>query len=394
MIFNSQLFPETGSGGPEGVGLAELHLQETLGCNPLSGSDVLLRDSFTQLPSIRACFLSHFAYMEPTVLTSRERFLGRCPWIMSHLLPELSGPSLPSDWPYLPLISLNNRIDVSQGGGLQAECLSPSAILSIIHCLQWLLILESFRDQALQPVPPVAKVARLACIFLCSSDLFLEKPIKELTWALLCGLMRPKQLKALDLNVPPPGLASFHDLFSLLLTQYEAVSFGDFIFSCFILLPLQRRHSVSMRLAVFGEHVAVLRSLGVSLKQLPIALENFTSPPEDSVPLLRLYFRALVTGALRRNWCPVLYAVAIAHLNNFIFSQDKLLQEEETTRRSLLRKTYLLTDEVLRRHLLLFRLPQQCSELGFSTYEELPVIRACRLQSVVAIETGSDQDIN
>ena len=53
-----------------------------------------------------------------------------------------------------------------------------------------------------------------------------------------------------------------------------------------------------------------------------MSLECYTAPPEDNVALLQLYFRALVTGALRPRWCPVLYAVAVAHVNSFIFSQD------------------------------------------------------------------------
>lgn len=58
------------------------------------------------------------------------------------------------------------------------------------------------------------------------------------------------------------------------------------------------------------------------LSQLPVSLECYTGPPEDNLALLQLYFRALVTGALRPCWCPVLYAVAVAHVNSFIFSQD------------------------------------------------------------------------
>ncbi|TSN67143.1 RNA polymerase II-associated protein 1 [Bagarius yarrelli] len=390
VIFNQDLFPETCSGGPEAATLAELHLEEMYSQSPSSGP--LLSDSLAQLSLIRACYLTHFAYLEPAVITSRERHLGRNPWLFSQLLPELSGPSLPSDWAFLPLISLYERIGVSQGGGLRVESLPAGSVQSLTHCLQWLLVLESFRERALQLVPPVAKLARLVCIFLCSSDIFLEKAVKELMWALLRGLTRAGSLEALDLSLPPPGLASFYDLYSALLTQYEAVSFGDSLFGCFILLPLQRRYSVSMRLAVFGEHVSILRSLGVSLVQLPIALEKFTSPAEDSLPLLQLYFRALVTKALRRNWSPVLYVVAVAHLNAFIFSQDAVPQEVETTRRSLLRKTYYLTDEVLRSHLLLFRLPHQNSELGFSTYEQLTPIRACRLQNVIKIKEGNDWD--
>lgn len=157
----------------------------------------------------------------------------------------------------------------------------------------------------------------------------------------------------MDLNVPPPGLASFQDLYSALLTQYEAVSFGDRLFGCWLLLPLQRRYSATMRLAVFGEHVGLLRSLGVTLEQvraaaapllkrfccawihssslslclkLSVPIERFTSPPEDSLPLLRLYFRSLVTGTLTQRWCPVLYVVALSHVNAFVFSQDAAAQ--------------------------------------------------------------------
>lgn len=58
------------------------------------------------------------------------------------------------------------------------------------------------------------------------------------------------------------------------------------------------------------------------LPQLPVPLECYTRPPEDNLALLQLYFRVLVTGVLRPRWCPVLYAVAVAHVNSFIFSQD------------------------------------------------------------------------
>ncbi len=42
--------------------------------------------------------------------------------------------------------------------------------------------------------------------------------------------------------------------------------------------------------------------------------------------------------------------------------------------------------QVLKNHLLLFQLPQQNSELGFRTYEQLPPIRARRLESIVGTE--------
>lgn len=394
IIFNQALIPEGASGGPEAAALAELHLQEGVSNPPATPSLApLLRDACSHLPSIRGCYLTHLAHSEPLVLASRDHHLGRTPWLRSLLLPDLStGPTMPSDWPFLPLISLYERMGQSDGrggGAVETESLPAGSLTSVTHCLQWLLLLESWREGTLRVVPPVAKLARLVCVFLASSDLFLEPPVQRLMGALLGALTRPQRLAALDLGVPPPGLASFHDLYAALLAQYEAVSFGDVLFGCFLLLPLQRRYSATMRLAVFGEHVGLLRSLGVPLQKLPVPLENYTSPPEESVPLLRLYFRALVTGTLRRAWCPVLYVVAVAHVNTFIFSQEPAAQEVEATRRSLLRKTYYLTDEVLRAHLLLYKLPQQQSELGFLTYERLPPLRARWLEKELGLEEGT-----
>uniref|UniRef100_A0A7N9AQQ7 RNA polymerase II associated protein 1 n=1 Tax=Mastacembelus armatus TaxID=205130 RepID=A0A7N9AQQ7_9TELE len=387
IIFSKDFIPEGHSGGPEAVELGELKLHEEIQHHPspsLQAVGTLLREACVQLPSIRGCFLTHLAYLESSVLVSRDALLCCNPWINSHLLPELTGPTLPSDWPFLPLVSLYERTGVSDGGGLAVEQLPPGALQAVTHCLQWLLLLEIWREEALRVIPPVAKLARLSCVFLCSSDLFLEKPVQKLTWGLR------SRLDSLDLNVPPPGLASFQDLYSALLAQYEAVSFGDRLFGCWVLLPLQRRYSATMRLAVFGEHESMLRSLGVTLEQLCIPIERFTSPPEDSLPLLRLYFRSLVTGALKLCWCPVLYVVALSHVNSFIFSQDAAAQEVEAARHSMLRKIYYLTDEVLRNHLLLFRLPHQNSATGFEMYEQLPPIRAKRLESVLGLRDSSD----
>ncbi|XP_063355593.1 RNA polymerase II-associated protein 1 isoform X1 [Pelmatolapia mariae] len=392
IVFSKDLISEGHSGGPEAVELGELKLHEETqkDTSPsLQTVGALLREACVQLPSIRGCFLTHLAHLESSVIVSRDALLGHNPWIKSHLLPELTGPILPSDWPFLPLVSLYEQAGVSDGGGLAVEELPQGALQAVTHCLQWLLLLEVWREEALKVVLPVAKFARLSCVFLCSSDLFLERPVQRLTWGLFRLLTRSTKLDSLDLNVPPPGLASFQDLYSALVSQYEAVSFGDRLFGCWVLLPLQRRYSTTMRLAVFGEHVGMLRSLGVTLEQLSIPIERFTSPPEDSLPLLRLYFRSLVTGTLKCSWCPVLYVAALSHVNSFIFSQDAAAQEVETARHSMLRKIYYLTDEVLRSHLLLFRLPQHHLQLGFDMYEQLPPIRAKRLERVLGLQESS-----
>ena len=54
----------------------------------------------------------------------------------------------------------------------------------------------------------------------------------------------------------------------LVISQFEAVSFGDALFASYVILPLQQRHDVKYRRAVWGEHSTVLRALHLPLDQV------------------------------------------------------------------------------------------------------------------------------
>ncbi|NXP79896.1 RPAP1 protein, partial [Ramphastos sulfuratus] len=391
LAFNPEFLPEGKAGGPEAADFSDiLHLGTSAKVaqpgsaavfSPKATRGALLRESYQSLPSIRSCYLSHFVCLQPTLARSQASYEGRNYLIQSMLLPEVRGPILPSDWPFFPLISLYNKVTNAETRGAVLNSLPLDLINTVTWNLQWVLLLETWRAETLQNIPTAAKLARLMCVFLTGSDLFLEAPIHRYTAALLSAYCQPKALDSLNLDAPIPGVASFHDLYISLLEQFEGVSFGDPLFGAFVLLPLQKRFSVHLRLSLFGEHTSILQALGVPLQQFPVPLERYTSPPEDNLNLLRLYFRTLVTGALRHTWCPVLYVVAVAHVNSFIFSQDNTTQMD-AARKSMLRKTWLLVDESLKKHLLHYRLLNAESPLGFDLYEQLPPIRLKYLQMV------------
>ncbi|CAN0090459.1 unnamed protein product [Bubo scandiacus] len=396
LAFNPEFLPEGKAGGPEAADFSDiLHLGTSAKlAQPGSAAaffskatrGALLREAYQNLPFIRSCYLSHFVHLQPTLMRSQASYQGRNYLIQSMLLPEVKGPILPSDWPFFPLISLYNKVTNAETRGAVLNSLPLDLVNTVTWNLQWVLLLETWRAKTLQSIPTAAKLARLMCVFLTGSDLFLEALIHRYTAALLSVYCQPKALDSLNLDAPLPGLASFHDLYISLLEQFEGVSFGDPLFGVFVLLPLQKRFSVHLRLSVFGEHTSILRALGVPLQQFPVPLERYTSPAEDNLNLLRLYFRTLVTGALRHTWCPVLYVVAVAHVNSFIFSQDSRTQETDAARKSMLRKTWLLVDETLKKHLLYYRLLNAESPLGFDLYEQLPPMRLKYLQMVTQKE--------
>uniref|UniRef100_A0A6J0TLK9 RNA polymerase II-associated protein 1 n=1 Tax=Pogona vitticeps TaxID=103695 RepID=A0A6J0TLK9_9SAUR len=393
LVFNPKLIPEGKEGGPEAADFSDL-LQLDSKAKPGSAAAMpsfptrgaLLKEAYQHLPLIQACYLSHFAYLEPALHRSTHVYQGRTHLVQSMLLPEVRGPVLPSDWPFLPLISLYNKVTGSEPLWAVLPSLPVDLVNVVTRNLQWVLLLETWRAKVLQGISAAAKFARLMCVFLTGSDLFLEGPVHCYAAALLSLYCHPRVQDSLNLDAPLPGLASFHDLYINLLEQFEGVSFGDPLFGIFVLLPLQRRFSVQLRMAVFGEHVSTLRALGVPLQQFPLPLEQYLSPPEDNINLLQQYFQALVTGALRQNWCPVLYVVAVAHVNSFIFSQDSTTEEADAARKNMLKKTWFLADEALKRHLLYYKLPNKDSPVGFDLYKELPVIRLKYLHAVTKKE--------
>ncbi|XP_058149940.1 RNA polymerase II-associated protein 1 isoform X2 [Dasypus novemcinctus] len=378
-VFRPEFLPERASGGPEAADFSDrlcLGSSRDPGC----GRGALLAQACQDLPSIRSCYLSHCSPVQARLLASQALYRGELQQIPALLLPVPKEPLLPTDWPFLPLIHLYHQASDTRSGHSPADTAGAA-----VRALQWVLVLENWRPQALWAVPPAARLARLMCVFLVDSELFRETPIQRLVAALLAHLCQPQILPNLNLDCPLPGVTSFSDLYASFLEHFEAVSFGDHLFGALVLLPLQRRFSITLRLALFGEHVGALRALGLPLTQLPVSLECYTEPPEDSLALLQLYFRALVTGALRPHWCPVLYAVAVAHVNSFIFSQDPNSSDEmKAARKSMLQKTWLLADEGLRQHLLYYKLPNLDLPEGFELYPQLPPLRQQNLQRLTS----------
>ena len=50
-----------------------------------------------------------------------------------------------------------------------------------------------------------------------------------------------------------------------------------------------------------------------------IDIDRYLSPDETDTQLLQLYAGSLLSGAVRQRWSPVLFLVALHHLNRFLF---------------------------------------------------------------------------
>ncbi|XP_072027596.1 RNA polymerase II-associated protein 1-like [Amphiura filiformis] len=342
----------------------------------------LLQDAYDHLGSIRHLYMVYFGAAAQALTRSRARSLHQPHDIDTLTLPEFTGPLVPMDWIFLPLLHLYVEAQKAEMLGKTVKSFPPHILASITDTLRWVFMLETWRSKCLQMVPQAAKVARLYCIFLTGNDLFMEDAVSGFLWPILRIYTQPEYLKALDFNVPVPGVASFHDLYMSILTQYEAVSFGNRLFAHFILLPIQQQFNPSLRKAVWFDRVGVLRSLGLPLRECAIPLSNFLEPKETNPELVEIYLGCVASGSVRPSWSPIMYLVALSHLNKFLFSQDNLDKVEAVRLKlKMIRQVLALKDKVLQQQILQYQGLDLTQPLGFNLYPQLPLERLEILQA-------------
>ena len=141
------------------------------------------------------------------------------------------GPILPSDWPYFPLISLYNS---SQSPG-QRPPVCPEELEAV---LAWVSLLPA-------NLSPTATLLRLMTALLCPGTVFLLPQVSSLLHHNLGCLLSSQ--RALDLAEEVPGVTSNTDLYQQLLEQFISESYGDRVFSLFLVVPCTMTQPLAFR---------------------------------------------------------------------------------------------------------------------------------------------------
>lgn len=114
---------------------------------------------------------------------------------------------LPTDWIYLPLVSMYQR-DLEKPRDLGKH--TPEIALLSLGAIYILLLL---RPTWFLRIQPAEHYARLACVFMAGNDLFLENGVIDYMWPILRALAE----QPLDLTRPVTGVDDFLDLFVIFL---------------------------------------------------------------------------------------------------------------------------------------------------------------------------------
>lgn len=337
----------------------------------------LIRDLHEHLPSLRSTYLTSAPVTSSQLAQSRNRWLHNCLSRDSLISGPVGQLLVPVDWVFLPLLQVHCRSH--DPTGCDDESLDPGLVTKVTDSLRTMYLLETWRQDTLDGISTALKLSRIMCTFLAGSDLFLDKMIHGYLSGLLKAYCLPRHLDRMDFTKPIPGIASFHDLYRQLVTQYEAVSFGDSLFACYVLLPLQQCHSVSLRVVLWDEHVPALQSMFIPVKELLIPIERFLQPEESELHLIRLYFQAVFSKAILPVRCPVPYLIAVHHVNRFLYTVEN---KHRKLKEAMIKELMLSDNEELRHNLLYYKKASIECKNAIELYDELPVVRQNTLKTL------------
>ena len=112
------------------------------------------------------------------------------------------------------------------------------------------------------------------------------------------------------------GRISFYDFFSDLVALYEAISYGHPLFASLVLICQSSDLPSDYRKVVWCEHPSALRSIHISVEEIPVESGSLYYPPEGDAEVLHGYVTTLQRGWVRLGqgavWELVVWHVACA----------------------------------------------------------------------------------
>lgn len=261
--------------------------------------------------------------------------------------PDASGPGLPlpPDWAYSPLDELLSS------GSSAAFALAPSdwdvSETQITRATLALALIQQTTSQSLNRSLTILNAMK---VFMLEhgqqdapntdQDVFRDDTVHQLLGEVLAPICKPlvsgedsppkaEHLSSNESETKPPApleaaskrfLGSgvpFFQFYTDLMALYEAISFGDNLFSRVLLPPLAMEYAPDYRRLFWAEQPTALRSVRVNDDEVPLescyGLHAFFAPLESDKEVLVAQARA-VTGPVKQDTSPFLFNLACHHL--------------------------------------------------------------------------------
>nr|CAH8833303.1 unnamed protein product [Trichobilharzia regenti] len=248
---------------------------------------------------------------------------------------------IPVEWAYTPflhayLLSKSKKIN-EEDENYRKLMLDRS-----MNCLLWIRFLQRISTLSqssfgfMQPIESIVRLTVGSIAYpgagglgfsptgqLLAEILHSIGPIKKLsTVTTTTSTTGDSELASLLENVSlPVTCPSFYDEYIDLVNHYNALSYNSPVFANLVLWPCQQACHVKYRRALWGEHQQSLNSLRIVLNQLLIPLISFLEPEETNSSMIRVYASAILSGTVQVTRQPLLFLIAVHHLNRYLYNK-------------------------------------------------------------------------
>ena len=163
---------------------------------------------------------------------------------------------LPTDWQYLPLLTImqQRQSDTTPNSKFSTDKSSDEReVANVRDCLLWLYVtnIHTKSEDTLSSLQISIRFSRLSTVFLAAPDLFMDDQVYCLLTHCLHDTIVHASKRYKDgfkfHNNKIPGIDSFKEYYEELINQFEAVSYGNELFSLVLLIPLTAANSWEYR---------------------------------------------------------------------------------------------------------------------------------------------------
>lgn len=250
--------------------------------------------------------------------------------------------ALPLDWIYLPIINEFKKQEKKSfqsnqnNDDRQGSTESVKIIKSLSNALKYIYLLENYYNDYLNSnINYTLRYIRMLYVYLFESEIFLDKQIVTYLYLIFFKYTKDskKPLENLNFDQKIDGIMSFYDFYQYLLQHYDSTSFGDYLFSLYLIVPLQQKYNPKYRQLFWSDfsHLFKFIKFNNQYTKLLISLNNFMIPNERSLHLIRLYSQILLdpTDFQMVSQSKLGYGIIVAHINSFIFEHTTNLENNK-----------------------------------------------------------------
>jgi hypothetical protein len=228
---------------------------------------------------------------------------------------------LPSDWRYLPLLDIYTRSEQNKGLNWERDL---ELLKVCLHCV----LLDLRAVDKVSSKEAALHFSRMSTLFLLTSNQsFFMDPIVQRLLREFMSLLLQKTSTVPTFQWAIPGIDSFADYYTRLLSQFFADSYGNSVFSAFVLYPALK--NLKLRAALFWENCEHLRTFTLKKDDLPegFPYQNLSEETTNYIAdvdanIVRGCVKAILSGTVVSQRNPFLYEVAVENIRRAASSPD------------------------------------------------------------------------